>query len=78
MRRSGSTAVAAAAFRELNDRWQLAVALDHLAAALDSTDAEDGSSDVDSETHRAEVMELLEGFHDPLARRMRARLDSTR
>ncbi|MGP4017459.1 ATP-binding protein [Saccharopolyspora sp. 5N708] len=64
--------IAAATFRELDDQWQLAVALDHLATALDATDAA-----TEAETCREEAAELLDRFHDPRARRMRARLSDT-
>jgi tetratricopeptide (TPR) repeat protein len=64
--------IAATTFRELDDRWQLAVALDHLATAVDATGAA-----TEARTYREEATGLLDGFTDPRARRMRARLSDT-
>lgn len=71
--------VAAATFRELDDRWQLALSLEHLATALAASDGEHGeepSSHAEVTTSRAEAADMLRRFTDPLARRIHARLTS--
>ncbi|WP_258348698.1 ATP-binding protein [Saccharopolyspora gregorii] len=60
--------LAANSFRELDDRWQWAVALDHLATALDRCGSDEAGD------RRAEAADLLAEFSDPVAQRIRARL----
>ncbi|MFE0375192.1 hypothetical protein ACFW1M_06310 [Streptomyces inhibens] len=60
---------AAATQRELNDPWQLAMALDGLATAL-----HEAGADESARQHWSDALDLLAGFGDARAAGMRTRL----